>query len=92
MKPLSDGESPVITVRVPAEIKDALKERARQYHRSYSEFIRIALDVSLGKRCCIGSLGGDPFSCQHGRWEGLPEECRKSPSSTTCEHEKGISE
>jgi hypothetical protein len=70
MQSLGSGISPNMNVRVPSDIRLEVKRRAAQLGVSEARYVRAALDVALGDRCCVGTLytGIDPFAtiaCRH---------------------------
>jgi hypothetical protein len=59
MKPLGDGQSPVITVRLPAHLHDALKATAGPRRGDLSRWIRSTLERELARASNPGqSLSG----------------------------------
>lgn len=62
MQSLNRGESPIITVRAPSTLVSRVDERRRNLGLTRSQFMRRALAVALGDRCCVAAKFNDPFS------------------------------
>lgn len=62
MRSLNKGTSPVITVRAPLTLVEKVEARRRSLGMTRSVFLREALRVAVGERCCIEPWVADPFS------------------------------
>ena len=59
-----------MTVRIPPNTRDEVRDRARRLGVKEAQYVRAAIEVALGTRCCVGTLftgSRDPFhayACQ----------------------------
>lgn len=62
MRSLNSGISPVLTVRAPSTLVSKVDERRHTLGLTMSQFLREALRVAVGDRCCMTPDTTDPSS------------------------------
>lgn len=62
MRSLNKGLSPVVTARVPLPLVHKVEEHRSKLGLTWSAFLREALRVAVGERCCMTPWVVDPFS------------------------------
>ena len=61
MRSLNKGLSPVVTARVPLPLISKVEEHRSKLGITWSAFLREALRVAVGERCCMTPYTTDPF-------------------------------